>query len=226
MKPLLATLLCLTVLSVAKAQPSPPAQNSSNLNIQNLVTDCTKSSGQLPHREMVIWIPARFWEIVGDQMKIPPETVSVIVKEMAPYMMFCVVDYSVDGAQISFKSAADIRSTLKLVDSSKHVYRPLDDKDVSPVALKMIAQFQPLLAKFLGQFGDGMRIFMFDGTAGNGKPAFEVDKPNHFLLTWDDASAKWSLPLASVLPAKHCPVDNEIMPGNWNYCPFHGAKLL
>src|SRR5258708_2170673 len=124
MKPLLATLLCLAVLSAIKAQPSPPPANSSNLNIQNLITDCTKSSGQLPHREMVIWIPARFWEIVGSQMKIPPETVSAIVKEMAPYMMFCVVDYSVDGSQFSFKSEEEIRRSLKLVDSNKHVYRP------------------------------------------------------------------------------------------------------
>jgi len=184
-----------------------------------------KSNGEIPHKEMVLWIPAQFWEIVGSQMKLPPETVTNIAKEMSPYMMFCVVDYSMEGSQIVFKSAEDIRTTLKMVDSSKHVYLPLDDKNVSPTALRMVNQFQPIMAKLLGQFGDGMHVFLFDGT-NNGKPAFEVDKPNRFLLTWEGASAKYTLPLASVLPPKYCPIDREQMQGNWNYCPIHGAKLL
>lgn len=188
--------------------------------------DCMKNSGEVPHKEMTLWIPARFWEIVGDQMKLPPESVTAIVQEMSPYMMFCVVDYTIEGTHIAFKTAEEIRPTLKLVDSSKHVHLPLADKDVSPVAMRMVNQFQPLMAKLLGQFGDGMHIFLFDGTAGNGKPAFDVDKPNHFVLTWESATAKWSLPLASVLPPKFCPVDHEQMQGTWSYCPVHGTKLL
>jgi hypothetical protein len=141
-------------------------------------------------------------------------------------MMFCIVDYTMEGTQITFKSADEIRPTLKFVDSSKHVYLPLADKDISPLALRMVNQFQPIMAKMLGQFGDGMHVFLFDGTGGNGKPAFEVDKPNRFLLTWEGTTTKWALPLASVLPPKYCPVDKEVMQGNWNYCPIHGAKLL
>jgi hypothetical protein len=184
-----------------------------------------KYSGELPHREMVLWIPARFWEVVGSQMKLPPDALEAIGKEMSSYMLFCIVDYTMEGSQIAFKSADQIRPSLKLVDSSKHVYLPLADKDVSPMALRMVSQFQPMMAKFLGQFGDGMHVFLFDGTDGKGKPAFDVAKPNHFLLTWEDASANWSLPLASVLPPKFCPVDHEQMPGTWNYCPIHGVGL-
>jgi len=227
MKPLLATLLCMAMLMAAMAQPSsssvqirPPKPSS-----HDFIMDCMKSTGELPHKQMILWIPAQFWEIVGSQMNIPPETVTAIVKEMSPYMMFCIVDYSMDGAQIVFKSAEDIRPTLKLIDSSKHVYLPLAEKDVSPLAMRMVNQFQPIMAKLLGQFGDGMHVFLFDGTAGKGKPAFGVDRSNHFLLSWEGASAKWSLPLASVLPPKFCPVDKEPMQGNWNYCPIHGAKL-
>jgi hypothetical protein len=228
MKPLLATMLCMAILMAAMAQPSsstvaiqPPKPSS-----HDFIMDCMKSTGELPHKQMALWIPAQFWEIVGSQMNIPPETVTAIVKEMSPYMMFCIVDYSMDGAHIVFKSAEDIRPTLKLVDSNKHIYLPLAEKDVSPLAMRMVNQFQPIMARLLGQFGDGMHVFLFDGTAGNGKPAYDVDKSNHFLLTWEGASAKWSLPLASVLPPKICPVDKEPMQGNWNYCPIHGAKLL
>jgi hypothetical protein len=227
MKPLLATLLCLAILMAAMAQPaaSDPSIHPTKPSSHDFIMDCMKSTGELPHKQMVLWIPAQFWEIVGSQMNIPPETVTAIVQEMSPYMMFCIVDYSMDGAQIVFKSAEDIRPTLKLVDSSRHVYLPLAEKDVSPLAMRMVNQFQPIMAKLLGQFGDGMHVFLFDGTAGKGKPAYDVERSNHFLLSWEGASAKWSLPLASVLPPKFCPVDKEPMQGNWNYCPIHGAKL-
>src|ERR1700760_1614456 len=188
MKPLLATLLCLA-MHFAIAQPSASTQLSTSAQApkptsHDFIMDCMKSSGEIPHKEMALWIPAQFWHIVGSQMKIPPESVDAIEKEMSPYMMFCIVDYTMEGSQITFKSADEIRPTLKLVDSSKRVYLPLADKDVSPLALRMVNQFTPIMAKLLGQFGDGMHVFLFDGTAGNGKPAFDVDKPNRFLLTW------------------------------------------
>jgi hypothetical protein len=226
MKPLFAALLSLAMLFTA-AQPAQPVQTAqpAKPSTHDFVMDCMRSLGELPHKEMVLWLPAQFWGMVGEQMKIPPESVAQIVKEMSPYMMFCVVDCTIDGTQITFKSADDIRTTLKMVDSSRQVYLPLADKDVSPTALRMVNQFQPIMAKILGQFGDGMRIFLFDGTGNNRQPAFDVAKPNRFLLTWDATTAKYTLPLASVLPPKYCPVDKEAMQGNWNYCPIHGAKL-
>src|SRR5579859_2047251 len=142
MKPLLATLLCVALLATASAQPAQPAASiqPAKPSTHDFIMDCMKSNGEIPHKEMVLWIPAQFWEIVGSQMKLPPETVTNIAKEMSPYMMFCVVDYSMEGSQIVFKSAEDIRTTLKMVDSSKHVYLPLDDKNVSPTALRMVNQ--------------------------------------------------------------------------------------
>ncbi|HEY4337816.1 MAG TPA: hypothetical protein VGM89_18025, partial [Puia sp.] len=213
MKPLLAALLCLvtSVASLAQPSPSTPSIPPTKPSTHDFIMDCMKSTGELPHKEMALWIPAQFWEIVGTQMNLPAETVANITKEMSPYMMFCVVDYTMEASNIIFRTADDIRPTLKLVDSSKHVYLPLADKDVSPLAMRMVNQFQPIMAKLLGQFGDGMHVFLFDGTGGNGRPAFDVDKSNHFLLTWEGVSAKWSLPLASVLPPKFCPVDKEPM---------------
>src|SRR6202012_2066868 len=98
MKPLLATLLCLVMLMTAMAQPSPSTASIQppKPSTHDFIMDCMKSTGELPHKEMVLWIPAQFWEIVGTQMNIPVETVAAIRKEMSPYMMFCIVDYTME----------------------------------------------------------------------------------------------------------------------------------
>ena len=90
---------------------------------------------------------------------------------------------------------------------------------------RFLTVFQPTLAKFLGQFGEGMCVVLFEAKKIDGKPAIDITKVNHFTLSWEQANLKWTLPFASILPFKYCPVDNEQMKGNWNYCPFHGIKL-
>jgi hypothetical protein len=201
------------------------AQLPKSINANDFVMECMKNSGELPHKEMVIWIPSDFLKIIGDEMKLSPEGVANLVTEMDKYMMFCIVDVTLVNQQLVFETADEIRSSLKLVDSAKLIYLPLADKDISPSASEFINHFQPVIAKILGQFGDGMRMFLFDARGANGNPSFDETKSNHFALTWDQVSMTWRLPFASVLPVKYCPVDNEPMKGNWNYCPYHGVKL-
>jgi hypothetical protein len=81
------------------------------------------------------------------------------------------------------------------------------------------------MAQMLGQFGEGMRIYLFKAKKINGQPVINIMTKNNFTLSWNSASLTWKLPLSSVLPPKFCSVDNEQMKGNWNYCPIHGVKL-
>jgi hypothetical protein len=220
MKIIFLVLLIVTTLAAAAQPQAKP------INANDFVFECMKNGGEIPQKEMVLWIPVDFWKIIGDQMKLPPESINNLVSEMSHYMMFCVVDYAVSGQQLVFRTADEIRPSLKMVDSAKNIYLPMADKDISPTALQMISNLQPTVSKMLGQFGNGMTIFLFDAKNENGNLSFDVRKPNRFILSWDHASFTWRLPFASVLPLKYCPVDNEPMKGNWNYCPIHGAKLM
>jgi hypothetical protein len=207
------------IVITATAQKIKPA------NTSDFITECMKNNGELPNKQMVIWFPSDFWEIVGDQMKASPGYVQQIVSEMQNYMMFAVVDYNVSPSGVNFKSEEEIRKSIKLYDSSKNVYKPLENKDISPTAVQLLNSLQPVMAQILGQFGEGMRVFLFDAKKINGKPAIDIAKTNSFTLSWAQTSLKWTLPFASVLPPKFCPVDNEQMKGNWKYCPLHGTKL-
>lgn len=218
-------LIFLSVATLTTAAQQPTAQPTKAINANDFVMECMHQEGDLQQSELAFWIPVEFWKIVGDQMKLSPDAMSGVVAEMNHYMMFCVGDYSVINQQLVFRTADEIRPSLKLVDSAKNIYLPLADKDISPTALILISKFQPSLAKMLGQFGNGITIFLFDTKNEKGISPFDVSKPNRFTLTWDNASLKWRLPFAAVLPVKYCPVDNEPMKGNWNFCPIHGAKL-
>lgn len=218
MKYLLLPVLMVITLTSAGQKVKPTSTSE-------FIQDCMKNSGEIPNKSMVIWFPHNFWQIVGDMKKLSPDVVQNIVNEMSQYMMFAVVDYSASGSGITFKSEAEIRKTIKLYDSAKNAYTPVDPKEVTPAASVLLNNLQPMMAQMLGQFGEGMRIFLFKAQQVSGKPAIDITKPNTFSLSWDQVNVKWTLPFASILPPKFCPVDNEPMKGNWNYCPIHGAKL-
>jgi hypothetical protein len=201
------------------------AQNLKPTNINDFVIECMKYNGEIPHKQMGLWLPYNFWQIIGEQMKLSPDAVRDIVNKMKGYMMFAVVDYTISGTQYTFKSEDEIRKSIKLYDSSKNIYLPINTENISPDATRMLSYFQPTLAKLLGQFGEGMHVFLFEAKQIDGKPAIDITKVYHFSLSWEQANLKWTLPFASILPPKYCPVDNEQMKGNWYYCPFHGAKL-
>jgi hypothetical protein len=218
MKYFILTLFSLTLLTATAQKVKPTSSN-------DFVLECMKYAGESPTKQMVIWFPYDFWQMVGEQMKASPELIEHITKEMSNYMMFAVVDYTMSASGLSFKTEEEIRGSLKLLDSSKNVYKALEDKDISSTAKELLASLEPVMAQMLGQFGEGMRVFLFDSRKINGRPAIDIAKPNYFTLSWAKVNLKWTLPLASVLPPKSCPVDRETMKGNWNYCPVHGVKL-
>jgi hypothetical protein len=187
-----------------------------------------KISGEIPNKQMAIWFPVDFWRIVGNQMKISTEFVQNLTNNMDDYLLFAVVDYTIskNGGGITFKSDYEIRNTIKFIDSAKTIYLPLKESEFSEETNRMIETLKPIMKNLLGQFGEGMQLFLFktkkDKKGGN---SILIQKENNLNLQWNNVSLKWKLPFASVLALKYCPIDIEEMKGNWNYCPTHGKKL-
>jgi hypothetical protein len=196
-------------------------------NTNDLVLECMKVKGEIPSKQMVIWFPEDFWSIIGKQMKISPEYVQKIAKNMGEYLLFAVVDYNISNeGKITFKTDEQIRKTLQLLDSSKHIYLPLNENDISEESNRMIDFLKPVMKNLLGQFGEGMKLYLFSSLKDkSGKNSIVLHKENSFTLQWNTVKFNWKLPFASVLPLKYCPIDNEELKGNWNYCPIHGKKL-
>jgi hypothetical protein len=58
----MSELLLAAFLSMATVTVS--AQLPKSINTNDFVLDCMKNGGEIPHREMVLWIPTDFWKIV------------------------------------------------------------------------------------------------------------------------------------------------------------------
>ena len=201
------------------------AQNTRPSSTNDLVMECMKTNGEGASKQMSIWYPYNFWQIIGDQMKSSPEFTRHIVTEMKDYMMFSVVDYTIGSSGLTFKTDVEIRQSLKLIDSSNTVLTPLRDDEISAEAKTLLQNLQPIMAQILGQLGAGMRIYLFKAKKVNGQPSVNVSTKNAFTLSWDTTRLTWKTPFASMLAPKFCPVDKEQMKGTWNYCPMHGVKL-
>ncbi len=220
MKIFLTLLLSSLFLITAAQKTKVPSSN-------DLLIDCMKIKGEIPTKQMVIWFPIDFWIIVGKQMKISPDFMNKLIDNMSNYMTFAVVDYGMTGeADLIFKSEEEIRKSIKLIDSSKNIYLPLADNEISLESFKIIDAMKPAMANLLGQFGRGMQIFVFkakkDKTGAN---VINITRENNFSLKWDKVFVSWQMPFASVLESKFCPIDMDEMKGNWKYCPTHGKKL-
>lgn len=202
------------------------AQSTKEVNTTDLIFECTKYSGQLPLKQMAIWYPNDFWTIIGNQMKFPSEVMSRISNEMKNYLIFAVVDYTfMPTGKLIFKSEDEIQKTMVLTDSSKRTYFPLKEEEMSSGAKKLQEDLKPIMEKMLGQFGEGMNMVIFKAPNEEGKNILDISKKGSFTLNWNSTSLKWKLPFYSVLAPKFCPIDNEEMKGNWDYCPEHGKKL-
>ncbi len=212
----------LLIISILFLTINTKAQSIKTISTTDLVAECSKTNGELPDKQFVIWFPPIFWEIIADKMNVSSEYITEPLKD---YMMFCVVDYSLVNGKIIFKSEEDIRESLMLIDSSDNKTRPVDESEISGKADSVLNLIRPVMKQLLGQFGEGMKVFLFKPKHKKLHQLDDVKSKNKFSLRWDSNTITWKLPFSSVLPPKICPIDKEKMKGNWDYCPFHGVKL-
>jgi len=219
MKPFfLLLLLCGSLTAGAQTAAAP-------VNTSDFMKDCVMSSGEAGNKQMALWLPTAFWQMIGQQMKIQPDVMEPLLDEMNRYMMFAVVETRFTNGEVTLLPDESIRPSLRLYDSAGNEYLPIEEKKLSQMTTSLLLAFKPKLAQLMGQLGEGMQVYLFDAKKFNARTKIDLAQPNHFSLAWNQARLEWKLPFASMLQPKHCPTDHAEMQGNWNYCPFHGVKL-
>jgi hypothetical protein len=203
------------------------AQSAEDVDIIQLIRELQITKKENNHMQLVWWLPNAYWDIALKQTNTVSAEVAETIKEIVKdYSFFCIADMTVTGTSgFAYKDAKDIANNLSLIDSSNKKYSPLDDSEIPMDLLRVRDYLKPFLAKTMGQVGSGITICLFKTLDEKGKNMFNPYKAQKFTIKLYDQSFNWELPLPALLPPRFCPVDNEPMKGNWEYCPIHGAKL-
>ena len=142
-------------------------------------------------------------------------------------MVVCVVDAKISPFGSVIPTPRDkILDKLALFIGQGESMKPLSDSEISGDAKNLFAMMKPIMANMFGQFGQGMEFICFNGVDSKGKKLLDPKQEGSFSLIFTDTTYKWRLPLGSLLPPKYDPQTGEEFPGNYNYNPFTGKKLV
>ncbi len=223
--------LPVAILSVpvpASAQDGGDGTIPSTVDINALIEETQIVSDNPDLMDLVWWLPPVFWaaSLAGDQTTGADE-LEEIENVVAPYTMVAASQGRIGPfGGVAWLEPDVLRSTIVLIDSRGVEYKPLADTDVSPDARNLTAMMSPILASVAGPIGANLNFFFFPATDQSGRMIADPASTGSLSIRIASETYDWQLPLGSVLPPKECPVDQVRMKGNWDYCPYHGDKLV
>ena len=195
-------------------------------DMQQLVQETQKIANESEHLTLVWWIPQEFWET---SLNSNPN----VSADSRKQMLSALEDFQIVAL---FRAKAGINGLTEIpgkedmlanahFDLNGKAIEPLDVAKVSAGAQALVATLKPLLGGMLGQLGQGMQLVVYPSKL-DGKRLIDPNKPGAFQYTLYDQTFRWRLPLASLLPKKIDPATKEEFPGNFDYNPYTGGKLV
>ena len=197
------------------------------VDIKALMNDTQKMTQNVNKMVMIWWTPKEFWEISFSQNPlVPEEQIEEILEVFRPYTIIAVVDGEIGTfAGMTFKSEADIRSSIFIRDIQGTLYPPLSDDKIDMNTTNFLLMLKPLLGSMLGPIGQNCHFFLFPSENNEGQRIAEAKSEGAFSVILDEKEFRWRLPLGSILPPKICPSCGEKLSGAYKYCPWDGTKL-
>ena len=218
----LGLLVLSIILSVAAY-----CQTTPKVDFTEFIKEVQKWDKQDNEMSLTFWIPNTYWRIaLTNNPNIDEELVDHIESIFENYIFVCIADIEFTSqGTMNYTDEKNLRKSLSLVDSLGNKYLPLQDKQLDPEMVELIDGIRPMFAQMFGQMGEGMNFFLFEVKDKNGKNIIDENEENTFKINHSNKSFEFNLPIVSLMAPQACPVDNEEMKGNWNYCPIHGVKL-
>jgi len=217
------SLLAFTILLSVSAF----SQTNQKVDFTEFIKEVQKWDKNENEVSLTFWIPNTYWHIaLANNPKIDEESVANIESLFENYIFVCIADIEITPyGTMNYSDEKTLRKSLSLVDSLGNKYLPLADKQLDPEMVELIDRIRPMFAQMFGQMGEGMNFYLFEVKDKNGKNIIDENEVNNFTIKHSNKSFEYNLPFVSLMAPKACPIDNEEMKGNWNYCPIHGVKL-
>ena len=155
-----------------------------------------------------------------------PEKQKEFMDVLEKYMVFNVMEGTIGtfgSVTTTPKEELQLKTTVLVQGQT---LTPLSEMELSDDMRTFLQAMKPVFANMLGKLGQGMEFIVFKAKNAKGERYADPRKEGLLVLKLADKEYRWRLPLGSLLPAKYDPKTREEFPGNYEYNPFTGMKLL
>ncbi|AXG70995.1 hypothetical protein KORDIASMS9_03250 [Kordia sp. SMS9] len=219
----LFTLFCVCAITFSFAQEKVQLKPIDQVDVSQLTKDIQIVKKDKDNFKMVWWIPTEYWKVVMNGSNIVrAEDVDVLTESLDEYILIG----SLHAELTQFGDFKPKYQILQLQDSQGNIYKELKKSEISSEYMEMLSSLKPSMTQTLGNFGKQLEFHVFEKTGKDGKLLAPINDYGVLtVLLNGNTSFKFKLPLASMVEEKVCPTDDELLNGNWKFCPWHGKKL-
>src|SRR5512141_154153 len=204
------------------------SHGETTLDLQALIRETQKMSTAPGHMTLVWWLPEQCWQAsLAQNPNITHAESDPILKTLRLSTLIAVVDGQVGAfGGVTYRSEEAVRASVTVKDAKGQSYGPIGADSIDPSMKNLIQMLKPVIANIVGPLGQNMQFLLFPTETKDGQPLADPTREGMLEVTVAEKDFKYRLPLGSVLPPRIDPKTEETFPGNYNYNPFTGTKLI
>lgn len=221
--------LCLFVLLIsvtAFAQEKLPLKD---VDQNKLLKDIVYTNTNNEDVTLIYWFPITYWEVLSakDPKTFGPEVVSQLKQMLGNKSIFIAISGKISTTTRTFQSKGEsyLRNNISVSFGGKS-YKPIPESQLSSELIMLSDYIKPMFTQMLGDMGAGMSLFYFEITDGSGENALNPYNSSDFTAGLASTKNTFHLPLPSLFKDAKCANDGELFPANYEFCPYHGSKLI
>ena len=196
-------------------------QKAKKIEVIDMVKDLIITKKEISNVKQSWWVPNEYWRIaLSDSPTIGEEVILDIEEKLQGYSLFSIVHSEITPAGGFEKKDASVT-----IINDQSILSPIPEEEIPTDILELINILRPTLASMVGQLGEQMIFYVFKNELEDGTTIISPFNTGKLTLKINDTDFIYPLPLQSMVEKKVCPKDQELLSGNWEYCPWHGVKL-
>ncbi|MFT5890874.1 MAG: hypothetical protein ACI9Y7_000972 [Dokdonia sp.] len=197
-------------------------QKAEKVEVIDMVKDLILTKKVESNIKQVWWLPSEYWRFaLADTPNIGEEVILDIESKLKGYSLFSVVNSDINPFD-GFK----IKDAVVTIVNNNAILTPIPDEEVPADIKELINLLRPTLASMVGQLGEQMIFYVFKNDLEDGTTAISPYNTGKLDVKVNGTGFIYRLPLQSMVEKKTCLEDQEQLNGNWEYCPWHGTKLI
>jgi hypothetical protein len=218
--------------SVQVAQPvaTTPKAVQHTSDAPDLLRETQQTASEAGHSGLIWWIPFEFWIESGLKRGTSAEQTTKTLSALKDYTVVLVFAAEVSPlGSFTFVPPGELQKKVVVRDASGVEYAAI--LDPSQDAKTLAAAIKPVLGNALGKAGESSELLFFPAKRKDGRNIADAAAKGSFSIVLKDILGVpesvyvWRTPLTSVAAPVFCPIGKERMHADWEYCPWHGAKL-